>query len=343
MKRSRKNTVAKNVIIVVLAILTLLLIVFIVSLFDNPPESESEPGSNSNVSGASTSKTEDFWDIFKAKTETTPPETEILIITTTAAETEAELADNEWALFLVNNENPIPTNYDEILEDDIGLTLVFRDYRDYYLDSRAAPYLERLLADSKEDGVDLYIMSTYRTQEYQQQNLDNSISDRMAGGMDYEAAYADAITNVAIPGKSEHNAGLAIDIMTPSYTSMDDDGFKNTPEYEWLIANAHKYGFILRYPEGKQDITGIIYEPWHYRFVGVYHATKIMESGLTLEEYFAENGWVDDEGKATEHLGPMEVTESVDGSNAGALAPITLPPDAVTVTVMSDAEPISAD
>jgi D-alanyl-D-alanine carboxypeptidase len=339
MKRRIKNTVAKNVIIVVLIILILLLVVFIVSLFDSPPKSESEPG----VSGASTSKSENFWDIFKDKTETPPPETEILIITTTTAETEEELADNEWALFLVNNENPIPTNYDEILEDDIGLTLVFRDYRDYYLDSRAAPYLERLLADSKEDGVDLYIMSTYRTQEYQQQNLDNSVSDRMANGMDYEAAYADAITNVAIPGKSEHNAGLAIDIMTPSYTSMDDDGFKNTLEYEWLIDNAHKYGFILRYPEGKQDITGIIYEPWHYRFVGVYHATKIMESGLTLEEYFVRNGWVDDEGKATEHLGPMEAVAAADVESDDNSPAITLPPDAVTVTVMSDAEPISAE
>jgi D-alanyl-D-alanine carboxypeptidase len=335
MKRRRNNTIVKNVLIVVLTIITLLLIVFIVSLFDSPPESES----GVSEAGTTASKSENFWDIFKGKTETTPPETEILIITTTAAETEEELADNEWALFLVNNENPLPTDYDETLENDIGLTLVFRDYRDNFLDSRAAPYLDRLMTDSKEDGVDLYIISTYRTQEYQQINLDNSINDRMATGMDYDAAYADATASVAIPGKSEHNAALAVDLMTPTYTSMDDDGFKNTPEYEWLIANAHKYGFILRYPEGKQDITGIIYEPWHYRFVGVYHATKIMESGLTLEEYFTENGWVDDEGKATEHLGPMEVAATVDEPETK----ITLPPDAVTVTVMSDAEPISAD
>jgi D-alanyl-D-alanine carboxypeptidase len=339
MKKRRKNTVAKNVIIVVSIILLLLLIVFIVSRFDRPPETE--PG-KSEI-GTDTSKAYNFWDIFKPKTETTLPETEILIITTTA-ETEEELADNEWALFLVNNENPLPEDYDKTLENDIGLTLVFRDYRDNFLDSRAAPYLERLMADSKEDGVDLYIISTYRTQEYQKTNLENSISDRMAEGMDYETAYADAIESVAIPGKSEHNAGLAVDLMTPSYTSMDDDGFKNTPEYEWLIENAHKYGFILRYPEGKQDITGIIYEPWHYRFVGVYYATAIRESGLTLEEYFEQNDWVDENGKATEHLGPMEKTIST-GADADSVeeTAITLPPDAVTVTVISDAEPISAD
>ena len=90
---------------------------------------------------------------------------------------------------------------------------------------------------------------------------------------------------------------------------MEDDGFENTESFRWLDENAHKYGFILRYPKGKQEITGIIYEPWHYRFVGIYYANEIKQSGLCLEEYYEEQGWSDASGKATEMLGPWEVEE----------------------------------
>jgi D-alanyl-D-alanine carboxypeptidase len=328
-RRKQKSIAARTVTYVVLILLLFLIIVFIVSRFDKPPADENTPSqtlitpTNSVVTTGGTGVTSGI-----------DGTDEILIITTTDAETEGadELVDNEWALYLVNNQNGLPDDYDSTLEDDIGLTLVFSDYRDYYFDSRAAPYLIKMLEDSAEDGVNLYVVSTYRTQEYQQNNLDSSVADRMNAGMDYETAYADALESVALPGHSEHNAGLAADIMTPSYTSMADDGFKNTDEYEWLIKNAHKYGFILRYPDGKKDVTGIIYEPWHYRFVGVYHATKIAESGLALEEYFAENGWVDGEGKATKHLGPNE--ESVQAGNASPT--VTLSPDMITVTVNSD-------
>ncbi|MDR0987198.1 MAG: M15 family metallopeptidase [Ruminococcus sp.] len=319
-RRKQKSIAIKTVTYVVLILLLFLLIVFIVSRFDKPPASE----------GQTTLITPTHSLVSRGSTEGTTladGSEDVLIITTTAEVTEGtdELADNEWALFLVNNQNGLPADYDSTIEDDIGLTLVFSDYRDYYFDSRAAPYLTKMLEDSSEDGVNLYIVSTYRTQKYQQTNLDNSVTERMNLGMDYDTAYADALESVALPGHSEHNAGLAADIMTPSYTSMADDGFKNTDEYKWLSENARKYGFILRYPEGKQDVTGIIYEPWHYRFVGVYHATKIAESGLTLEEYFEENGWADDDGKATKHLGPLE--ETVNSPAA------TLPPDMITVTV----------
>jgi D-alanyl-D-alanine carboxypeptidase len=325
MKR-RKSIAARTVTYVVLILLLFLLIVFIVSRFDKPPADETTPSQTASTPTNSVVTT--------GGTASGTEKTDEILIITTAEETEGtdELADNEWALYLVNNQNGLPEDYDSTLEDEIGLTLVFSDYRDYYFDSRAAPYLIKMLEDSAEDGVNLYIVSTYRTQEYQQNNLDSSVADRMNGGMDYDTAYADALESVALPGHSEHNAGLAADIMTPTYTSMDDDGFKDTDEYEWLIKNAHKYGFILRYPEGKKDVTGIIYEPWHYRFVGVYHATKIAESGLALEEYYAENGWVDDEGKATKHLGPIE--DSVPAGNESPA--VTLSPDMITVTVNSD-------
>jgi D-alanyl-D-alanine carboxypeptidase len=283
----------------VLILILLLAIVFIVSRFDKPEEAETD-----------------------AETGTEEPSPVVIIQSdtsdTTTAVSEDELADNPWAMFLVNNHNPLPEDYDSTLEDEIGLTLVFTDYREYYMDSRAAPYVIKMIEDAKEEGLDLLVVSTYRTQEYQQTNLDNSVEDRVNAGMDYDAAYADALESVALPGRSEHNAGLAADIMTTAYTSMDDDGFKNTPEYKWLSENAHKYGFILRYPEGKQDVTGIIYEPWHYRFVGVYFANEIKDSGLTLEEYFGERGWLDDNGKATEYTGPSgEPSSNADSGDNG--------------------------
>ena len=94
--------------------------------------------------------------------------------------------------------------------------------------------------------------------------------------------------STAFPGRSEHNIGLAVDIVSSTYTQLDQKQ-ETTPEAKWLAENCYKYGFILRYPNGKTDITGIIYEPWHYRYVGVEDATKITELGVTLEEYLGED------------------------------------------------------
>jgi D-alanyl-D-alanine carboxypeptidase len=324
----RKKSISKNpVAYIVLIIVLLLLIVFIVSRFDKP--SEDVPGSAFDSTGVTSADSGD-----NAVTPTADRLTDTINIITQATEETIEAADNEWALFLLNNNNPLPEDYDSRLENDIGMTLVFEDYRDYYMDSRAAPYIMKMVEDATEDGVDLYIVSTYRTQEYQQMNLDSSVAERMSNGMDYDTAYADTLESVALPGRSEHNAGIAADIMTPSYTSMADDGFKNTKEYEWLSENAQKYGFILRYPEGKKDVTGIIYEPWHYRFVGVYYATKIKESGLTLEEFFGENGWLDENGTAIKHQGPIAFVPEIKEDPE-----ITLPPDAITVTVNTETGP----
>ena len=239
----------------------------------------------------------------EAVTETT---TEIIILDEPEVEEEDENIDNKWAMFLVNKNNPLPMDYDSRIET----TMIFESWREYYLDSRAAEYFEDMLNAAKEDGIDLLVVSAYRTIEYQQQNFDNSVQDRIDNrGMTYDEAYADTLAEVALPGESEHNAGLALDIMSEEYTSMEDDGFENTEAFRWLDENAHKYGFILRYPKGKQEITGIIYETWHYRFVGIYYANEIKQSGLCLEEYYEEQGWSDASGKATEMLGPWEVEE----------------------------------
>ena len=231
-----------------------------------------------------------------AASETQPAETE---------PEEDENIDNSWAMFLVNKKNPLPKNYDNMIETKV----VFESWREYYLDVRAADYIERMIDAAKEDGVDLLVVSAYRTIEYQQQNFDKSVQDRVDRGMSYDDAYADTLAEVALPGESEHNAGLALDIMCEEYQSMDDDGFENTDAFKWLDKHAAEYGFILRYPKGKQDITGIIYEPWHYRFVGLYYAGEIKKSGLCLEEYYESRGWVDEDGKATKMRGPYDEIE----------------------------------
>lgn len=236
-------------------------------------------------------------------TETTPAETE---------PEEDENIDNPWAMFLVNSKNPLPKNYDDIIETEV----VFESWREYELDVRAADYIERMIADAKEDGIDLLVVSAYRTIGYQQQNFDNSVEDRMNRGMSYDDAYADTLKEVALPGESEHNAGLALDIMCEEYQSMDDDGFENTDAFRWLDKHAAEYGFILRYPKGKYDVTGIIYEPWHYRFVGIYYANEIRKSGLCLEEYYESRGWVDEDGKAVKMRGPFDEMEKKESETA---------------------------
>lgn len=206
-----------------------------------------------------------------------------------------EEIDNAWAMFLVNNQNPLPDNYDK----KIKVKKVYSNGdRDFEFDERAADYLIDMFAAAKKEGINLTVNSSYRTIEYQQYNFDRSVQQRVNNGMSYEEAVIDTEKEVAYPGKSEHNAGLSADIFSDEYVSFDDDGFKNTKAYAWLMENAADYGFILRYPEGKEAETGIIYEPWHYRFVGVYYAHKVQESGLCLEEYFEQNGWLDENGTA---------------------------------------------
>ncbi len=237
----------------------------------------------------------------------TVPET-VTSVSEAATETEPEEdenIDNKWAMFLVNSSNPLPKDYDSRIETRV----VFESWREYYLDVRAADYLESMIAAAKEDGIDLLVVSAYRTIEYQQQNFDKSVQDRVDRGMSYDDAYADTLAEVALPGESEHNAGLALDIMVEEYQNMDDDGFEDTEAFAWLDKHAAEYGFILRYPKGKQDITGIIYEPWHYRFVGLYYADEIKKSGLCLEEYYEQQGWLDEDGKAVKMRGPWDEDE----------------------------------
>ncbi len=190
--------------------------------------------------------------------------------------------DPNWALFLVNNYNQLPDDY----APEMAIVAGDREFH-----HKAAEDFQNMLDAALEDGFNFYVASTYRTIEYQRNLLERNIQDRIDQGMTEEEARRDAEFNVQKPGKSEHNTGLAADIVSEDWFSTHDDltqDFDQTPEFAWLSQNAYKYGFILRYPKDKEDITEITYEPWHYRYVGIENAKKIKDSGLCLEEYLSQ-------------------------------------------------------
>lgn len=178
-------------------------------------------------------------------------------------------------LILANPEHPLPEDY------TVETELVQDTHR---LDKRAAPYMREMLAAAKADGVSLIVCSSYRSMEKQTSLFDRQTGIWMSYGYEETEAANRAATEVARPGTSEHQAGLAADIVTPSYQTLDD-GFENTDAFRWLDEHAAEYGFILRFPKDKQEITKIIYEPWHYRFVGLTHAKEIKTRKICLEEY----------------------------------------------------------
>lgn len=182
-------------------------------------------------------------------------------------------------LILVNRWNPLPEGYTP------ELTLVAElDNREYELDARCAQAFWDMMADCHEAGGKPYVCSAYRTQEDQDKLYQNKILRLEKEGVPREEAPELAAQSVAVPGTSEHQLGLAVDIIDRNYPYLDE-GQEDTITQAWLMENSWRYGFILRYPNGTTDITGIIYEPWHYRYVGPEYAEEIHELGLTLEEY----------------------------------------------------------
>ena len=145
--------------------------------------------------------------------------------------------------------------------------------------------LERMLSDCRAAGLRPQIVSSYRTIVDQRVGLENMINSYLNRGYDYASAYAAATQIVAVPGTSEHHLGLALDIVDSFYPHLDHQQ-ANMATQQWLMEHCWEYGFIMRYPDGTTDITGIIYEPWHYRYVGLELAKEIHDLGnITLEEY----------------------------------------------------------
>ena len=182
---------------------------------------------------------------------------------------------NDWRLLLVNKQHPIPENYEFPLGRITG---------GMQCDERIIPDLLAMLQAAKEDGVELVICSPYRDLKRQEMLFNRKIDIYMGRGMSYMEAYKVASQAVTVPGASEHQLGLAMDIICNYYFSLNA-GFGETEAGKWLAKHSCEYGFILRYPAGKEYITSIEYEPWHFRYVGKDAATIIMSEGITLEEF----------------------------------------------------------
>lgn len=172
----------------------------------------------------------------------------------------------QWYLLLVNQWNAMPDDFDIVtVEVEDG----------YVIDERVCDALKEMLADCRAAGYSPKIISTFRTRETQQYLYDHTANK----------------ADTALPGHSEHECGLAADIIDSASAGWGDpliEKQEDMPAQKWLMEHCQDYGFILRYPKDKEDITAIIYEPWHYRYVGKDHAKEIMDKGICLEEYIEQ-------------------------------------------------------
>jgi len=189
-------------------------------------------------------------------------------------------AKEKGLLILVNKENPVDKAYKP--DDLTKMKYYVEDRPEYgrYMRKEAAAAFNRLVEDAAKDDIVLRMTTAYRSYDFQKNLFDN-----------YAKQNGEEAANrfSAKPGQSEHQTGLAVDVSSPSVDYQLTDTYGKTKEGKWLRENAYKFGFILRYPEGKEEITGYQYEPWHIRYVGKFVAKEIFTGHLTLEEYLEMN------------------------------------------------------
>lgn len=185
---------------------------------------------------------------------------------------------SQWNLKLVNRQNLLENNtniqtakIEARFARDVGMAY----------DARAVSYLNAMCTAAEKDGVSLLVISSFRLHSRQVTLFENQLKKVKAENpqLSEQAATDKAATVVAYPGSSEHELGLAVD-----FNSVEET-FENTKQFSWLQSHAAEYGFVMRYPKSKQSLTGVIYEPWHYRYVGKDHAAKMNQLGYCLEEY----------------------------------------------------------
>lgn len=196
-----------------------------------------------------------------------------------AATEELNFDAADWRLVLINKQHPISDNY----EFELGRLSI--ETNSIQLDDRILEDLLLMMQAAKKDGLNLAIRSPYRTFDRQESNFNDRIRSYMRQGLSYMEAYKVTSQVITVPGCSEHEVGLALDITSESYQELLQ-GFADTKEGKWLADHSHEYGFILRYPEGKEYITSIEYEPWHFRYVGREAASVMKEENLCLEEFW---------------------------------------------------------
>lgn len=183
--------------------------------------------------------------------------------------------EDDWRLLLVNPQKMLPKSFSiELKKLKNGQSV----------DERIYPDLQEMMDAARAAGLSPLICSSYRTGEKQQRLYERKVREYLRKGYAEKRAGEEAAKWVAVPGTSEHQTGLAVDIVAESYQMLDERQ-EETEEQQWLLENAWKYGFVLRYPKNNSEITGVNYEPWHYRYVGKEAAREMYEEGMCLEEY----------------------------------------------------------
>ena len=183
-----------------------------------------------------------------------------------------------WYLMLVNQSHPMEDGYvPELANIDDA----------HQVDARVLEPLQNMLKAASDEGYSLYVCSANRSVDRQKELFNESMIDYVNQGMTYYEAAIETAKSIAWPGESEHATGLAMDIVSSDYAGLDEKQGE-TDDQKWLMEHCYEYGFILRYPKDKSEDTGIIYEPWHYRYVGVEAALAIRDQGVTLEEYLTK-------------------------------------------------------
>ena len=199
--------------------------------------------------------------------------------TLTAAQAQAILDDPR--MILVNRAHPITEDYPVETKECGSATAINKT-----LQTEAAEAFLSMQAAAAKDGVDVRMQSGYRSVSYQKKLYNDKTQYYRNKGLSEAAAREKAAAIVNPPGCSEHNCGLAADLNSPEHTTLDT-GFADTAAFRWLCENAEHYGFILRYPKEAESVTGITYEPWHWRYVGPENAALLNRSGLCLEDAVA--------------------------------------------------------
>lgn len=272
---SKRALRTKIILLVILAVIMIPLIILYKSVGDTTPriklydrnqtESSSENQEEQTAEPQTEPQTEPASEEPQAVPETKPAEKKpATVIPITDAE--------KWNLAIINTKYPLPDSYAPTLSNAINGSNI-------QLDSRVSEHYAEMYSAAKLSGCVLTPYSGYHTYALQETTYNRKVNFYVNKGMSAEEANQKASAQVLPAGCSEHNAGLSMDIVSAS------SDFINTKEYKWLCENAHNYGFILRYPEDKTAITGMNFEPWHWRYVGTQAAKEMKEKNQCLEEY----------------------------------------------------------
>ena len=280
-----KKTKKENYILIVGICVLLVSIIAIATVIIVLNPKKTDNNSQSNVSKADSSQAD-----ISSYTASVSEEAEVSSVVSSTVSTadledvsseplkNGELNSDFSNLLLVNGNNPLPEDYDY----EGNLTIIDQKYLCGYrnqMDKDAYIFAKAMLDAAWKDNVELYILSPYRSFSTQSALFENEVKTHLNGSTTWEQAEIKASAEVARPGTSEHHTGLAVD-----FNSVETH-FEDTEAFLWLKEHGEEYGFIMRYAEDKQDLTGVIYEPWHWRIVGIKHAKEINLLGMCLEEY----------------------------------------------------------